>query len=540
MSPSRGSRRPVARSLADRRVSVIRLALPVALLMLVSPAAGIRLPLPGAAPAGAATNLNGYWEASMGGTRLNDEHPWNLWRPSQYFEFGLKSGLSDRSEAFVKFGARWDGSDNAGQQPRFRLLEGHLAYRRDWGPKGFESVLFARERRTWIGNHLLQLVDENSVSNGNNAQGIRLDAWRGLLNATYILSDFSNQDDAFTPELERTDDAHILRLTRRLGDKGSYLRGSYLRRVHREPSRKVSEVRSLDFLWTHDLVDLSVEMADSKNPAADLEDDGFNAFVWDLGELGGSFENWLPSDAAFRAEARNVTLGNARYGHYTINAGYYKNGPDYRNDMGRDAADRAGHYFLTYYQLPERAVTCFLSWGRERHWTAFEAVDPFGNVIKTNDPRRWFNQSVYIEFIKGFKATLAHHRAVDTFLGVDYKRFDWIGELIVENRFAWLKTQIKIKDWDTQQQKRILGLETALNLSQAWKWYNRFMVANDAIESPYMLFTQIQYRPHDNMAFFLSYGPDWYGDRGALADDSDFESGGRMEDMFKLQAKTWF
>jgi hypothetical protein len=65
-------------------------------------------------------------------------------------------------------------------------------------------------------------------------------------------------------------------------------------------------------------------------------------------------------------------------------------------------------------------------------------------------------------------------------------------------------------------------------------------MASDAIEARHMVFTQIQYRPHDNMEFLLSYGPDWYGDWGELTNDSDFESGGKMEDMFKLQLKTWF
>jgi hypothetical protein len=393
-------------------------------------------------PAAAANvNLNGYWEGFMGGSRVNDEYPWNIWRPAQYFELKLFSGLSDRSEIFVKFGGRWDGFNNPGDQPRMDLKEGHIKYRRDWGGKGFESFVFTRERRYWIGNHLLQLVDEGNVSNDNNAQGIRFDAWRGDWNANYILSDFSNQDDAETEKVEKTDDVHILRLTRRLSDKGSYIGGSYLRRTYSSPAQQYNEVRSMDFLWIANLVDLSAEIADTKNPGEDLSDDSFDGSVWRYGSLGQSFERWLPSDAAFRAEARNLTLGNPRLGHYTINSGYWFTGPDYLNGMGRDATDRVGHFFHTYYQLPQRAVTYTLSWGRERRWNAFLVSDQFGDLTNTNDPRSWINQNLYIEFINGFKVSIAHNRATNTFLGVEEEHFDWFGELIVENRLAWLNGQ---------------------------------------------------------------------------------------------------
>jgi hypothetical protein len=66
------------------------------------------------------------------------------------------------------------------------------------------------------------------------------------------------------------------------------------------------------------------------------------------------------------------------------------------------------------------------------------------------------------------------------------------------------------------------------------------MVASDAIEARSMLYTQLQYRPHENLELFLSYGPEGYGDWGELVNDKDFESGGRMRDEYKLTLKTWF
>ena len=511
----------------------LALALLVALLFCASPSAG------------ADANLRGYWEANLGGSRVNDEYPWNLWRPNQYFEFDLISNLAPGAEARVKFGARWDNFNSPEPQPGFLFQEGHLKYRQDKDGRGVESMIFSRERRFWVGNHLLRLIDENNISSDNNAQGVRFDGWRGDWNATYVLSDFSNQDLANTEQLEKTDDVHIFRATRRFGQKGSYLGGTYLRKnygaVSSNYARQFNEVKSADFQWVMDRVDLSAEFADSRVPAEDIPDDDWNTDSFKYGTLGQSIDGFFPRNSAFRAEFRNVTVGNHRTGHYTISGGYWNVGPDYRNYQGGDATDRIGHFINTYYRLPQRAVTYSLSLGRERHRDDYVfAYGNDGEELLTNDPRRWLNQNLYVEFINGFKFSFSHNRTDEAFIGREFKHHDWLIELIVENRLAWMKTQFKIKDWDTQQEKRIFGLETTINLSGNFKWYNRYLVANDAIEARSMLYSQMQYRVHDNVEVLLGYGPENFGDFGALTNDPDFETGGRMRDEFKLLLKTWF
>jgi hypothetical protein len=492
------------------------------------------------------TVLQGYWEANLGGSRVNDSHPWDLWRPSQYFELKTLRQLGDEAEAWVKFGARWDGWNNPGDQSRFWLQEGHLKYRFDRNGTGFESFLFTRESRYWIGNHLLQLVNDGAVNDGSNAQGLRVDGWRGKWNATYVLSDFSAQDDHTTPGLEPTDDVHIMRVTRRLDERGSYLGGAFLRKnygaANGDWGKQQNRVFSLDMQWFSDAFDVAAEFADSRVPAEDSADDSWHEDAWVRGDFGQSFERFFPRNSAFRAELRNLKMGDHRWGHYTMNMGYWNIGPDYRNYQGGDTTDRVGHFFNTYYRLPQRAVTYSLDWGRERRRDNYAwAFDFEGEPTAiTRDPRRWLNQNIYVEFINGFKVSLAHNRSEDFFFGRTYEHNDWLAELIVENRLAWLKTQFKIKDWETEVEKRIFGLETSLRITDSLKWYNRYMVANDSVESRHMLYTQIQYRPHDNTELFLAYGPDWFGDWGHLTNDSDFETGGRMVDEFKFQLKTWF
>ena len=496
----------------------------------------------------AETVLEGYWEAFMGGNRKNDEHPWNLWRPSQYFELKARRSLGSEAEAWVKFGARWDSWNNPGDQPRFWLQEGHLKFRRDRDGKGFESFLFTREHRYWIGNHLLQLVSGAAGGDGSNSSGLRVDGWHGPWNLTYVLSDFSHQDTWDTPAVESSDDVHILRVTRRLDARGSYLGGSFLRKNYGSPGagsswgKQQNYVVSADMQWFGEAFDIAAEFADSHVPAEEIGDDTWHKEAWKYGEFGRSFEHFFPRNSAFRAELRNLKMGNHRWGHYTLNMGYWNLGPDYRNYMGGDSADRLGHFFNTYYRMPQRAVTYSLDWGMERRRDPYAWQFDFEGEPSaySRDPRRWLNQNLYIEFINGFKVTLAHNRNQDFFFGTTYKHHDWFAELIVENRLAWLKTQFKIKDWEEEYEKRIFGLETGLRITDSLKWYNRYMVANDSVESRYMLYTQFQYRPHDNTELFLSYGPDWYGDWGHLTNDTDFETGGRMIDEFKFQLKTWF
>ena len=493
----------------------------------------------------AATVLEGYWESNLGGSRVNDDQYWDLWRPSNYFEMKLRVNLSNNGELWAKLGSRWDRWNNAAPQPAFFLYEGHLKYRVESGDKAAEAFLFSREKRFWIGNHLLELVREDNVKDGDNAQGLRAEAWSDPWYGVYVFSDFSSQDDHGSASLERTDDVHMLRGTRRYGDSGSYLGATYLRKNYGVVSdnfgKQFNQVMSVDCLWVTNLGDLSAQYAESVVPSEDLGDDHWSFSHWHRGKLGAWMEAAIPRDAAVKAELRNFSVGNHSIGHYTLNMNYWRLGPDFRNYQGGDATNEVGYSFDTYYLIPQRAITYSLGWGRKHRVDRYVySYEENGNPLLTNDPKQWLNQNLYIEFINGFKFSLSHNRYDDNWQGVDYKHHDWFAELIVENRLAWLKTQFKIKDWNTRFEKRIYGLETTLNLSSQWKWYNRFMVASDAIEARSMLYTQLQYRPHENLELFLSYGPEGYGDWGELVNDKDFESGGRMRDEYKLTLKTWF
>lgn len=505
--------------------------------------------LPTAAPA--ATALEGYWENTMGGRKTTHGQAWDLYRPgrdwkypSSYFELKLRSNIGSKAELWGKLGARWDGCNNNAPQPSFYLYEGHLKYRWERNQKAAEVFLFSREYRYWVGNHLLNLVDGDQVKDGDNSQGIRAEAWTGPWNLIYAFSDFSSQDNLGS-QPERTDDVHILRGTHRIGDGGSYLGGTYLRKTYGQADASYgeqhNEVSSVDFQWVLPFADLSAEYAESRVPAEEIANDGWRAHDWHSAHIGKALENSVPRDGALRAELRNMVFGNSSLGYYTVNTGYWWVGPDFRNYMGKVDTDRVGHFFHTYYRLPTHAITYTLSWGNERRVNPyFYGLDFDLNPLMTSDPKRWLEQNLYIEFINGFRMSLSHNRSDEIYQGVEWPHHDWLAELIVENRLAWLKTQFKIKDWETRYEKRIYGLEATINLTQQWKWYNRLLVASDQTEARSMVYTQIQWRPHDNMELFLSYGPEEYGDWGALTNDADFESGGKMRDEFKLTLKTWF
>jgi hypothetical protein len=500
----------------------------------------------------AATVLEGYWENQLWTRKVSELEYWDVIRPGQdwrypasYFEFKLRNNIGNKGELWAKTGVKWESGQNDDPQPAFTLYEGHLKFRHDWDSKAAELYLFTREYRYWIGNHLLELVHDNGVKNGDNNRGFRAEAWLGGWNLAQIGVDFYDNDNR-GGDPRQDDDLHLTHIGRTLGDKGSFIGATFLQKtegnVSADFNRQYNRVWSSDLQWVFPFGDLSAEYAESSSPAEGLEEDSWAPNYWHEGDLGRAIESLYPRDSAMRAELRNLTLSHPNLGSYSMNLGYWHYGPDYRNYLGNgDIQNKIGNYFHTYYRLPKKAVTYTISWGKERRVDSFiYAYDEQQDPLFTEEPRHWLLHNLYIEFINGFKFSLSHNRNDETSLGIEKPKHDWLAELVVENRLAWLKTQFKIKDWDTRDEKRFFGLETTVNLTDQWKWYNRYMVANDRERARSMVFTQLQYRPHDNMELNFAYGPPEYGDWGELTNDPDFESTGQMRDEFQIMLKTWF
>ena len=112
-------------------------------------------------------------------------------------------------------------------------------------------------------------------------------------------------------------------------------------------------------------------------------------------------------------------------------------------------------------------------------------------------------------------------------------------EISVENGFAKLLAQFKVKDIGDTWEKYISGVELSVNLNENWKFFTRGMIANDRVGSRYSMFTEFQYRASGNTELYLQYGPSYWGQYGLVNDDS-FASIGSMRKELRLIIKGWF
>ena len=79
-----------------------------------------------------------------------------------------------------------------------------------------------------------------------------------------------------------------------------------------------------------------------------------------------------------------------------------------------------------------------------------------------------------------------------------------------------------------------------VNLTERTKVYNRFSLANDPSILRKAIFTQLQYRPTDNMELFVQYGPDDIGGGANPVDDGNLAGSGDQSDVFKVILKGSF
>jgi hypothetical protein len=167
-------------------------------------AAGLMLGLLAAAPAGAATRAEGYYEAEIAAQK-NDGRwhvgsPGDNGMPTHFAELKFLSNPSDRFEIFTRWWARSNRDDDRTPEidyyrPRWINGEGHLKLRQSKS----EAYLFYRQNRFYINDEpLLRLVEDGKLKNddwGPKAQGIRFDFWDGgilgvpNLGGTVIVSD---------------------------------------------------------------------------------------------------------------------------------------------------------------------------------------------------------------------------------------------------------------------------------------------------------------------------------------------------------------
>ncbi|MBN1827396.1 MAG: hypothetical protein JW958_14140 [Candidatus Eisenbacteria bacterium] len=482
------------------------------------------------------TRIEGEYQLQLDIRKQDRPFAWDFesnngdtWAASQFRIFSVpRPGV----EAFVKVEADWNPYDNMEEDAQFVYRESHMRFLKQFGDTELDAYLFHRQDRFWVENHLIRVVDPNNVKDGDNAQGFRFDLrrWKGF-DATYIMSDFSNNSKVGggTTEPSSSDDAHIFRLRR------SFLGGAlrtgmtYNRKVEGDGTeRGFNEVYAIDLRGTLRDTDLYLEYADSRreNLEGAPDQDGFH-----LSDVGwNQFARGLPRDAALKAELRALRVGTPRYGFYNIVPSYYYYGPDFADYLGDGTNDLVGYYLNSWYLLPKRAITFSVNYGQ---WEK--------SFLETKRKTEFFAE-IYTEYVNGFTSKIwyARNKTVDfgNPLQTDVtKNYDLFAEVQVESRLAWMRVQGKLKDLETDFKKELVSVEAAVNITPHLKVYNRYAFGNDPARLRKGLFTELQYRPQQNMELFLSYGPFWIGDDAIPVNDGDLSGGADNKDMVRLILK---
>ncbi len=482
------------------------------------------------------TKIEGEYQLQLDIRKQDRFFPWDFqsnnndtWAASQFRIFSApRNGI----ETFIRFEGDWNSGDNNNERPLYQYRESHLRFRKEIGGSELDTYFFHRQDRFWVENHLIQVVQSHQAKDGGNAQGFRFDLRRFKgADFTYILSDFSSQSKVGGEEAPTgTDDAHILRLRRSFLDGALRAGTTYNRKVEaREGASGYNEVWAMDLRYTFRNVDFYLEYAGSKRrgEGEDIPDeDGFHFGDWEIDR----FAAGLPRDAALKAELRSISVGTPKLGYYNIAPSYFYFGPDFADFLGESTNDLVGWKVNTWYLLPKRAITVTLDY---EEWEKY--------VFEQKTFTKW-RAEMYTEFVNGFTSKIWYdrNRTVDTsnpLFEEETKNYNFFAEIQVESRLAWMRVQGKLKDLETTRKKEIVSLETAVNITDRLKVYSRYAFGNDPARLRKGLFTEIQYRPQQNMELFLSYGPFWIGDAQNPVDDGDHAGGADNKDMIRLILK---
>lgn len=505
----------------------------------------------------AQTKLEGEYQFLIDNRKQDRFYPWDYDSNNNdsfaQVQLRLFSAPYPNVEAFLRTEAEWNSGSNNNQRPLLQFREAHLRFRREFGKRGIDSYVFSRQDRFYVENHLIRVVQGGEAGNFGNGQGVRLDTWgfAGLRTAL-IYSDYSGLclDPTRGPagsticepvRSAETDDGYVGRVWRPFFADKLRLGTTYNRKNERETADRIqnlqfTEVFATDLRLTLFDIDYRIEMARGRENilkgrvrTGELRAD---ALDWRLSKF--SFSDpqaALPDDIVFKAEARSFRFGRPQFGYFNVAPAAWVLGPQFRNQMGDGNNDEKGYAINSWYLLPARAITL------TTNWVQYEK-----EVFQQRKVQEFYEE-IFTEYVNGFTTKFAYRRRRTEDLNAATqeirltKNDDLFGELVVENRLAWLRVQGRIKDLNTAFKKDLMSIETAVNVSQHVKVYNRYTFANDPGRQRKGLFTEVQYRPTGSVEMFLSYGPFWIGSGSNPVYEGNLEGSGDQRDLLRLLVK---
>ncbi len=486
-----------------------------------------------AGDAAALTKIEGQYQLMLDLRKSDRVFPWD-WNSNSdenwnAAELRIFSQPRPGVEAFVKATADWNTGSNNAVRPVFQFNEAHMRFRREAGPRGFDTYVYSKQDRfpTWD-QYLIRFI--NGYGGG---QGVRLDTWGfGGLSTWFLVGDYSDQYNTNLDPLQ-TDDIYLARVRRDFfKDRRLRVGFTWSRRENDQASgaKDHNEIFGLAgrYQWHGQDILLEYGVSRGTDPSVTYTDRLHREITVFRLPTGIEF----PDRHVLQAEIKTVHVPVPLLGTVNCIPTYWTRGAKWQNGQGEPGRDETGFNLNTYYLLPERAITYTNNLlGYSSYATSSYRV------------REIYNE-LYIEFVNGFtgktyyKQRSEFRRQLGVMAREDFN--DWFGEVQVESRLAWLRVQAKVKNVGRADHKQLYAVENSVNLTNTLKVYNRFAFGNDPSILRKAVFSQLQYRPTGNVEMYLQYGPDWIGNSPTPVDEGNLQGSGDQRDLVKFILKGYF
>lgn len=468
---------------------------PIRSLLALSAAAALM----GAVPAGAATQLQGYYENYIQGNR--GDETWQLEMPRHYFELRVLTTPWKDIEGFLKTGVesnrfRNDTGEGFFHDPEFLFGEGHIKMR---GARS-EVLFFSRQNRFWFSQPLLQVIDGNKFWG---SRAVRVDFWE-----TFGFQGMMYYGDQTTSSIANTaDDFAVTRITRPLLQRRILFGGTFGRVDFGTDTAQYGMTGALD---------AELALGELIGP---LERFGRATFVVEAARnFSGSqeFTSISRDRNGIQAELRDMNVNALQF---KLN-GWYREPGLYSgrltNRTGDD--DRKGVFAEAYYRLPRKQIDL-----RYSHWRETSFEDRFtasGDLFEQNEHKI----EAYAELKGGFSSWIKWRR----YYGNRDRDFQEFRNIVLEvqgqNKLISVRPQVRFRDYGTPFEVAGYGMEINFNATSQWKFFARFLNAEENTESRRTIFLQARYGGFQDAEFFVEYGDGGRSDR--LTENDGFISEG--------------
>ncbi|MDD5066351.1 MAG: hypothetical protein PHF84_04830 [bacterium] len=465
--------------------------------------------------------LNGSYETSLDIYRDDKQYKWQLDSPWHRLELRLKGDPVQGAEFYFKtYADFWTSVNSYERRDKFYLDEAHARYK--VGEKdSFETYLFQRELRFWLGDPLFNLVNNDQDKwNDKKVSGLSAEVNGGI--PGFWMKGFAAR------LYEANTDAAGIRLNEKLIRDIFHIGATATYKNWHTDRFSYNQVSSGDLWFNIYQFYLTAEMGTSRTP---------------------SLPEHQKENLAMKAELRrDFDLNGMGVGDVTLISSVRDIGRNFRAYLSKDyddnrKFDQKGYYLETKYRVIRRAVT--FTYHRDyfqRHVEDYSVTDDYFET--------------YIEFIRGFrwKNWFQNNHELNTdritvsrldgstseISSIDNLWQHFFTQLEMENELAYVKLQFKVKNMYSDYLRYIYGTEYSINITKKMKSINRVVVVDELYRSRTSFFSQLQYRYGENTDFYLGYGNE-DDTKDDLVNDDDFvESDKDIEHKIHLYVKASF